>query len=97
MPRDCAAGEAGSCAAANEWNFVAIGEPDDFDHIRSGAREYHAFRPRHLNRAIVLIEQQILGLVQDGTRAQKLCQVVEKSRIHWRRAGELLGPRLRPL
>ncbi len=97
VPRDCAAGKASSRAAANDWNLVAIGEPHDFDHIGRGARENHAVRPRYLDRAVVLVEQQVLRLVEDPASAQKLRQIMEKSRVHWCRARVILDSRVRQL
>jgi len=76
---ECAARQTRSRASADQRNLVAIGEPDDFDHVRSGTREDHAIRSPDIDRTIVFVQQQVLGLVQYAARAEQACQLVEES------------------
>ena len=97
MARDRAARKAGSRAAADQRHIVRLREPHDSDHVRSRAREHDAIRPRHLDRAIVLVKQQVLGPRAERRRGpSSFLQIVEKSRIHGV-ARQPARARLRPL
>ncbi len=74
-PRDRTAGEPSAGASAHQRRFVLLGQPHDPDHVRRRARKHDAIRPRHLDRPIVFVEQQIFRLIEHGVAAKQLLQV----------------------
>ena len=52
----CSSGKTGSGASPDERDFVPIGEPHNLNYVRRRTREHDALRPRHFDRAIVLVK-----------------------------------------
>ena len=74
-----AAGKAGACAAANNGDVVLCGELYDLRDLSRGGREDNDIRAPFFNRAVVLVEKNILRLKEDGGRAEKLFQFANES------------------
>ena len=84
LARERSAGKAGAGAAADDRRLVLVGEFDDGDDVFGVAREDHAIGARDFDRAVVFVEQQLLGPMQHGVGAEGSFQFVEKSRVHLR-------------
>ena len=75
--RERAARETCSRAAADNGHVVFRCELDDARDVFRGVREYDQVRARFFDRAVVLVEDEILDLMEDIRRAEQGIQFAE--------------------
>ena len=77
-----AAGKSGAGSAADDGRLVLIGKLHNALDMSGGAGEYDAGGTRDFNRAIVFVEQQFLGAVEDRGIAEKGFEIAEEFGFH---------------
>ena len=84
--------EASARAATDDWHVVLGGEFDDLGDLLRGSGENDDFGAASFDGAIVLVEENVLRLRENGLGAEELFEIAKKARVHsWRPAGAAFG------
>ena len=78
-PGQRAAGKAGARAAANNRDVVLCGEFCDLRDLLRGSGKNDYIGTTFLNRAVVLVEKNVLRLKEDGRGAEQLFELANQS------------------
>ena len=87
---ECAAGEAGAGAAADDGSFVLGGEFCDLRNVGGGGGKDDEFRAGFFDGAVVLVEHEIFGEREDTRRTEELFEFADQRRVHG--TGESITP-----
>ena len=71
---ECATGEAGASAAAEDGDVVLVCEADDFGNFGGGGREGDEIGASFFDGAVIFIEDEVFGAGEDAVMAQELLQ-----------------------
>jgi len=70
LPRERPARKARASAPTDQRHTMPIRKLHNFDYVCGIAWKHDAVRPRNLDRAVVFVEQQVLGPVKHAFRAK---------------------------